>query len=144
MAPIEVLNPPDDVVLHRVGLHKAIHLIRREVVETVQVAPGQFFGPYAVPRVLRLRHPVVVPEPSRLARSFSKAGVLARDHHTCAYCGRSATTVDHVVPRADGGATGWLNLVACCQRCNQRKGDRSLRQVGMVLQWFPYVPAGVV
>jgi 5-methylcytosine-specific restriction endonuclease McrA len=72
----------------------------------------------------------------------SRRGVLRRDGQRCAYCRRSATTVDHVVPRSRGGADTWTNLVACCVRCNNVKGDRTPEEMGWVLQVRPFVPHG--
>ena len=51
--------------------------------------------------------------------------VLTRDCYECAYCGEPATEVDHIIPRASGGGHELENLVACCKRCNGRKGSRS-------------------
>lgn len=50
--------------------------------------------------------------------------VLERDGRVCRYCGRAATTVDHVVPKIKGGSDDLGNLVAACVRCNTSKGDR--------------------
>lgn len=50
--------------------------------------------------------------------------VLERDHYTCVYDGRPATTVDHVVPKAKGGTDELTNLVAACARCNRLKSDK--------------------
>lgn len=50
--------------------------------------------------------------------------VLKRDNYICQYCGDDATQVDHVIPRAKGGGHDMENLVACCARCNSRKGSR--------------------
>ena len=44
----------------------------------------------------------------------------------CSYCGKSAGTVDHIVPVADGGTNDWDNLTSACSSCNSRKHDRSL------------------
>lgn len=44
----------------------------------------------------------------------------------CAYCGKSADTVDHIIPLAKGGNNELDNLVAACQSCNSRKKDRDL------------------
>ena len=52
--------------------------------------------------------------------------VLNRDAWLCAYCGKDATQVDHVAPRADGGGDDLDNLVASCTLCNLRKGRRSV------------------
>ena len=51
--------------------------------------------------------------------------VLERDRHTCHYCGRAATSVDHIIPLSRGGARlDPSNLVAACVSCNSRKRDR--------------------
>jgi 5-methylcytosine-specific restriction endonuclease McrA len=51
--------------------------------------------------------------------------VLERDGWRCAYCGRPAEAVDHVVPASRGGDFyDPDNLVAACRSCNSRKGDR--------------------
>ena len=72
----------------------------------------------------------------------SRRGVLRRDAHRCAYCGGSAATVDHVVPRSRGGADSWENLVACCLRCNNIKGDRTPAEMGWNLRKTPRPPHG--
>jgi len=54
-----------------------------------------------------------------------RGAVLQRDGWTCRYCGCEATEVDHVAPRARGGATAPSNLVAACRRCNKTKGVRT-------------------
>lgn len=48
--------------------------------------------------------------------------VLKRDSYICAYCGQEANQVDHVISRKDGGSHDLDNLVACCAKCNSRKG----------------------
>ncbi|WP_092806080.1 HNH endonuclease [Rhodococcus globerulus] len=71
----------------------------------------------------------------------SFAGVLARDHYRCAYCGAAgATTVDHVYPRSRGGNNSWSNLVACCLTCNNVKSDQTPEESGMPLLWVPRTP----
>ncbi len=59
--------------------------------------------------------------------------VLQRDGHRCAYCAGPADTVDHVHPRSRGGAHEWTNVVAACARCNHRKADRLLSEIGWQL-----------
>ena len=53
------------------------------------------------PSVMRLSRYVRVPY--RRAVPMTRAGVLRRDGRRCAYCGRRADTIDHVVPRSRGG-----------------------------------------
>ena len=48
--------------------------------------------------------------------------VLDRDGWICHYCRGGASTVDHVVPAAQGGTNELSNLVAACAACNRKKG----------------------
>ena len=91
-----------------------------------------------MPQVIRLCRYVRVP--FRRRAPWSRRGVLVRDRHRCAYCGRRATTVDHVVPRSRGGGDTWLNTVASCAEDNHRKADRTPEQAGMPLLTQPFEP----
>jgi len=53
----------------------------------------------------------------------------------------SATTIDHVHPRSRGGKNIWLNTVAACAPCNQRKGDRTPEEADMRLRITPAAPS---
>jgi Restriction endonuclease len=44
---------------------------------------------------------------------------------TCAYCGVSAGTLDHVKSRYGGGDTVVNNLVPACEECNRSKGSEN-------------------
>ncbi|NLS09945.1 HNH endonuclease [Nesterenkonia sp. MY13] len=70
----------------------------------------------------------------------SRRGILRRDQRNCGYCGKTAATVDHVIPKARGGDSSWENLVACCGPCNVRKGDKTLEQLGWELLVTPKAP----
>ncbi len=74
----------------------------------------------------------------------TKRAVYDRDNGRCAYCGKlisiSEATIDHIVPLSQGGRSTWENLVNCCTRCNQRKGDRTPEQAHMQLLFHPYQP----
>lgn len=72
---------------------------------------------------------------------LTRRNVLARDGGRCAYCDAPASTIDHVTPASLGGARSWSNLVAACQACNQRKGARTLAQLGWSLRREPRRPA---
>ena len=50
--------------------------------------------------------------------------VLERDDYVCRWCGRLATTADHIVPLARGGETTLANLAAACVSCNSARGAR--------------------
>jgi 5-methylcytosine-specific restriction endonuclease McrA len=97
---------------------------------------------YKLPSVILLSRYVRIPG-SRVI-PVSRRGVLRRDAHRCAYCQRSASTVDHIQPRSKGGDDSWENLVACCLRCNNKKGDRTLAEMGWELSFSPRMPAGTI
>src|SRR5688572_32784598 len=87
-----------------------------------------------MPSVIRLMEYIHIPFERK---SLSRKNILLRDHNTCQYCGRqhapSELTLDHVQPRSRGGESSWDNLVACCKRCNHRKGNRTPEESGMHL-----------
>ncbi|WP_144760118.1 HNH endonuclease [Curtobacterium sp. 9128] len=85
-------------------------------------------------RYVRIPHARLVP--------VSRRGVLRRDANRCAYCDRHATTIDHVQPKSRGGEDSWENLVACCLACNNKKGDRTPREMGWHLRFRPKAPHG--
>ena len=78
------------------------------------------------------------------AVSFSRRNIFKRDHWTCQYCGvqpgGEELTIDHVIPRSQGGTSSWTNCVAACVRCNARKADRTPEQAGMRLRRRPARP----
>jgi 5-methylcytosine-specific restriction endonuclease McrA len=49
-------------------------------------------------------------------------------------------TLDHVVPRAQGGQSRWDNCVLACMACNKRKADRTPEQAKMRLKHTPVQP----
>ena len=54
------------------------------------------------------------------------------------YCGtKSDLTVDHVIPTSQGGSWSWENLVTACNKCNCKKGSKSLEQLGWKLRKRP-------
>jgi 5-methylcytosine-specific restriction endonuclease McrA len=91
-----------------------------------------------MPAVVRLRRYVRVPYQAPPA--VTRAGVLRRDSRRCAYCHGRGDTIDHVVPKSRGGAHSWENCVACCVRCNARKADRLLDELGWSLTFNPAPP----
>lgn len=50
-----------------------------------------------------------------------KALIIKRDGGKCIYCGVPASSVDHVIPFAEGGLTIPANGVCCCPPCNRKK-----------------------
>jgi 5-methylcytosine-specific restriction endonuclease McrA len=98
---------------------------------------------------LQLRAPevIVLADYDRLpsaAVSFSRRNLFKRDHWTCQYCGvqpgGDELTIDHVVPRSQGGSSTWENCVLACVTCNKRKADRTPQQAGLKLRHAPVRP----
>lgn len=94
----------------------------------------------AVPSVIRLETYVRVPYRAKVP--LTRAGVMYRDHYRCVYCGARAETIDHVIPRSRAGQHSWTNCVASCARCNHRKSDRLLSELGWTLPRTPAAPKG--
>ena len=126
-----------------VSSRRAIVLVLAEKAESVDSAPEVVHAEtvsLAVPVVVRLTRFVRVPYPASVP--LSRRAVFTRDGQTCVYCGGSATSIDHVVPRSRGGTHTWDNVVAACRRCNHTKADRSLAELGWKLPHPPRTPSG--
>ncbi|MDY7109195.1 MAG: HNH endonuclease [Planctomycetota bacterium] len=80
----------------------------------------------AVPKIIRLFGYDRLP---RQEVKLNRRNIYARDGNRCQYCGRHfgtrELTIDHVVPRVQGGEHTWDNLVCACISCNTRKGGRT-------------------
>ncbi|MEY4451653.1 MAG: hypothetical protein RLZZ380_774 [Actinomycetota bacterium] len=94
----------------------------------------------ALPSVILLSRYVRVPTARKIP--VTRRGVLRRDSWRCAYCAKPANTIDHVQPKSKGGADSWENLVACCLKCNNAKGDKTLSEIGWTLGFQPKMPTG--
>lgn len=66
---------------------------------------------------------------------FSRRTIYKRDGNQCQYCGckpgTESLSIDHVLPRSRGGLTTWENCVLACTRCNKRKADKIMSEVGI-------------
>jgi 5-methylcytosine-specific restriction endonuclease McrA len=95
-----------------------------------------------VPEVLTLTR---YDRPRDTAVAFSRRNIFKRDHSTCQYCGArpgsAELTIDHVIPRAQGGTSTWENCVLACVDCNARKANRTPEQARMRLRRQPTRPA---
>ena len=128
-----------------VPLRRAVVLVLAEkalVVESSERVMHSERLSVAIPTVVRLARFVRVPY--RRDVPLTRRAVLDRDGHDCVYCGARADTIDHVRPRSRGGQHVWTNVVAACARCNHRKGDRLLAEIGWALPHPPVQPPATV
>lgn len=106
--------------------HEWVHCVRFEL---------------AVPRIVRL---LIYDRLPKREVKFTRRNIYARDRNRCQYCGKKFSTcelsLDHVVPRSQGGRTSWGNIVCCCVRCNVKKGGRTPVEAGMRLISQPRKP----
>jgi len=95
----------------------------------------------AVPKIIRVLGYDRLP---REVVKLNRRNIYARDGSRCQYCGKPfptrELTLDHVVPRVQGGENSWTNLVCACVRCNARKGGRTPAQASMKLIRVPKRP----
>jgi 5-methylcytosine-specific restriction endonuclease McrA len=139
-APVLVLNATYEPI-NVTGVRRAIVLVLKGVA-TTEEEDGSFIHSarmaFRIPSVIRLTEFRHIPHETR---ALSRKNILIRDRYTCQFCGRtlpaSELTLDHIIPRSRGGHTDWDNLVACCHKCNNLKGDRLPEEAGVRLKRPP-------
>ncbi len=133
-----------------VSVRRALRLVIDKKAEILEVDDTRVFRSerrqMPCPVVIRLVRYVHVPRKFR--RQVTNTFLFARDGYSCQYCGRHRRelkgreflTRDHVVPLSRGGGNDWGNVVAACSPCNNRKGNRLPKEVGMKLRSVPTEP----
>lgn len=130
-----------------ISCKRAISLLLRNKAEKIDnendpiILNGVDGEKFRIPTVLKLSF--VVSEVYKQSVKFNKKNVFIRDKNTCAYCGKkiSHPTIDHVIPRSQGGANCFENTVTCCSKCNGKKGGKTPEQAGMTIYIKPYRPS---
>jgi len=120
---------------------------KAEEVSTIKVYTGKIWddktGEFILadiflPKVIRLKEYRYIP--IRL-QVVTRKNIFNRDFNKCAYCGKQfspkSLTIDHILPKSQGGKSTWQNLCACCGPCNKAKADRTPEEAGMVLRRKP-------
>lgn len=123
--------------IHVCGAKRAIILIVKGLAQSEQDSQYIMRSPsiaFPVPAVIRLVHYVQIPYRKK---AYSKRHIYLRDNHTCQYCGKETAaidlTLDHILPQSRGGRGVWHNLITCCRRCNNKKGDLTPKEAGMTI-----------
>ena len=117
-----------------VSARRAACLVLADKADVIEADGSELRSPSLVlpcPLVIRLRYMVKVPYHRRTA--LSRRAVFARDDYRCQYCGSTADSIDHVMPRSRGGQHIWENVAAACRPCNLAKRDRTPDEAGMRL-----------
>lgn len=72
---------------------------------------------------------------NRFRNQTARAKLFNEDGNRCAYClvsfetlPQRLMTVDHIVPRSNGGTNALTNLLSACHMCNSRRGDAPLHE----------------
>lgn len=137
---VQVINASYEPIQF-VPIQHAIKMITRGVAVVEEAVEGIMFGPFLMPKVVRLVRMVKTAWQYTREARYSKNGILNRDKHQCAFCGKfNATTVDHIKPRSKGGKSTWMNCISACKPCNNKKADRLLEDCGMKLLFQPFEP----
>lgn len=143
MAQCILLNA-DYSFLNVVEWKRALRLIINNKVRVLKYSSHYIKGAQGliirIPAVMRLVRLIRSIYRSRVP--FSKRNVLIRDGFVCVYCGEhhGKMTIDHIIPKSQGGGSSFENCVACCRTCNVSKGNRTPSEARMFLQKRPFQP----
>lgn len=126
------------------SVKRAIVLILKNTATLLEYDSKKIHSPQTklpVPSVIKLVNYVKIPTRTVV---LSRRNILIRDNYTCQYCGKkfppSELTIDHIIPKSKGGSTNWDNVVTCCKKCNNKKGQNTVWEAGMKLIKKPSAP----
>ena len=135
--PVLVLNQSYEP-LNISRVRRAIVLLYQNKAEMLENGSGFIHSAsrqFPIPSVIRLAYMIKRP---RFERRLTRFEVFNRDDYTCQYCGKMRQlTLDHVIPRYQGGQHTWKNVVSACIPCNRRKAGRTPEQARMRLLHYP-------
>jgi 5-methylcytosine-specific restriction endonuclease McrA len=116
-----------------------VYMEKAEVVDSSDVIVRSPSKSFNAPSIIRLK---TRPRYNLFSKvELNRKNILKRDNHQCQYCGACDNlTVDHIIPKSKGGASTWDNLVTACSSCNNKKDNKSLKEVGMHLKTEPKRP----
>ena len=129
-----------------IGVKRAIILLINEKVDTLENYNEIIHAvslSLQVPSVVKLKYYAKI---KRKEIVLSRRNILKRDGYTCQYCNIKSVpmTVDHIIPKNNGGIDSWDNLVAACVPCNARKGKHALSNIDMKLSKVPRKPTVIL
>lgn len=132
--------------LHITNWKRAVCLILNGKATLVEAYDKYIYKNIKKPKIIRLNRFINYFYKSNKA-AFSRLNLYIRDNYTCAYCGqkfnKNKLSIDHIIPKSKGGATNFENCITACIDCNFKKGDKTLKEVGMNLLFKPYIPSPI-
>lgn len=111
-----------------------------------------YYNDYILSEKNKFAIPAVIAYPRFIKYNTSKIPtkkkILSRDGYICQYCSlqlnSQSSTIDHIIPvfmhKNKKDANTWENMVACCKKCNSKKGDKLLEFTDMQLIRQPKRP----
>jgi 5-methylcytosine-specific restriction endonuclease McrA len=133
--PIITTSVKRAIVLVFLGKASMVEARRGHMIRSVSRA-------FEEPSIVRLEVYARVPHKQVM---LNRKNIIKRDAGVCQYCGTTSgtMTVDHVIPRLHGGGDQWENLVCACDKCNNKKGNRTPEEAGMRLRSRPRRPSNL-
>ena len=127
------------------SMRKAFLLVYMEKAEVIDFSGSTIrsaSSEYELPSIIRLK---IRPKYNFYNKvELNRKNIFKRDNNQCQYCGsKDNLTVDHVIPKSKGGVSSWDNLVTACSKCNNKKDNKFLTEVGMNLSSQPKRPSYV-
>eukprot|EP01025_Chloroclados_australasicus_P032811 TRINITY_DN3333_c0_g1_i1.p1 TRINITY_DN3333_c0_g1~~TRINITY_DN3333_c0_g1_i1.p1 ORF type:complete len:265 (+),score=4.12 TRINITY_DN3333_c0_g1_i1:429-1223(+) len=130
--PVEVINWQRAICMDIVG--------KVDVLEYYDITVNSSSDEFYLPAVVRVR--IYIQKFKQCGPPITRKNILIRDRHMCQYCGsQDNLSIDHLIPVSKGGSWAWNNLVTACQVCNNKKGDKTLEQLGWKLKKIPKTPS---
>ena len=131
--------------LARINIKRAIVLLVTGQAESLDFGNTQVWEVRSPSTALKVSEHIrlLISNPERQWKvpPVNRREVLKRDQHCCQYCrSHRKLTLDHVIPKAQGGQHTWDNVVTACEPCNSGKGDRTPIEAGMTLLTQPKAP----
>lgn len=140
-----ILLNSDYSFLNTIHWKKAMRLLAKDKVEVLKATKkilqnADKSWSQVIPKVLRLVKLVRSIYKARVP--YSKKNIIFRDRYICQFCGTTENkmTIDHVIPKAQGGKSSFDNCVCSCKSCNNKKGNRTPREAKMPLKRQPWQP----
>jgi len=126
----------DYSILTKLSWQKGITLMLKGAIVPIEFHERRILGAngeyYPLPKVAMVKKFISF----KYTATPTRRNIFLRDDYTCQYCGvknPDKLTLDHVLPKWQGGKDSWENLVCACFKCNSKKGGRTPSEASMPL-----------